>query len=62
MARLGDQNHNSTSDDSNLLILRILEAIVHPQFNHLSSYFDIAILVTESVTFSRAIKPICIPR
>jgi hypothetical protein len=62
MARLGDRNHNSSDDDTNLLFLKILEATVHPLYNHKSAYFDIAVLVTEAVTFSKAIKPVCITR
>jgi hypothetical protein len=61
-ARLGDRNHNSTKDDAYLQILDILEAIVHPDYNHVTAYFDVAILVTEKVTFSEGIKPVCLPR
>jgi hypothetical protein len=62
-ARLGDQNHTSTLDDANLIILDILEATVHPEYIDKIAYFDIAILVTShSVTFSRGILPVCLPR
>jgi hypothetical protein len=59
---LGDQIHNSTLDDANLIILDILEATVHPEYINDIAYYDIAILVTESVTYSRGIRPICLPR
>jgi hypothetical protein len=49
-------------DDAYLQILDILEAIVHPDYNHVTAYFDVAILVTENVTFSEGIKPVCLPR
>ncbi len=61
-ARLGDQNHNSIDDDTNLLILDIQETIVHPDYDHESAYFDVAILVTERIRFTRGIRPVCLPR
>jgi hypothetical protein len=45
-------------DDAYLLILEILEAFVHPDYIQGRAYFDIAILVTENVTFSEGIKPV----
>jgi hypothetical protein len=49
-------------DDAYLQIFDILEAIVHPDYNLVTAYFDVAILVTENVTFSEGIKPVCLPR
>jgi hypothetical protein len=59
---MGDRYHNSTQDDTNLLIVDILEAFVHPEYDQGKAYFDVAIFVIESVTFSRGISPVCLPR
>ena len=60
--RIGDQNHSSTSDDANLLVLDILNVDKHPQYNGVAAYYDVAVIETETVTFSYAIQPICLPR
>jgi hypothetical protein len=60
--RIGDRNHVSERDDSNLLILDIQVISRHSQYNGITAYFDIAVIETETVTFSRAITPVCIPR
>jgi hypothetical protein len=62
MVKLGDPDHNSTLDDANLLILEIQEAIIHPGYDNVRVYFDIAVLVTKTVAFTKGIKPVCLPR
>jgi len=39
----------------------IINTFIHQDFKEGVSYYDIAILVTESITFSRWIGPICLP-
>ena len=60
--RIGDQKHNSKRDDGNLLILDILNYFKHPENDGVRAYFDVAILETENVTFSRGISPVCLTR
>ena len=59
---MGDTNHNSTDDDSNLLILDISRIIIHPDYDGVTSYYDVAVLETSMLNFSRGINPICLPR
>jgi hypothetical protein len=60
--RIGDKKHSSKEDDANLLILDILGAFKHPQYVGAQAYFDVAILETKNITFSRGIRPVCFPR
>jgi len=41
--------------------LEILNSTVHPDFDTVSAYYDVALLLTKKVTFSRFIRPICLP-
>ena len=59
--RIGDTNHASQQDDRNVVDLDITNQMFHPKYNKVVSYFDIAILETSPVTFSKAISPICLP-
>ena len=59
--RIGDQIHDSDSDDRPLQILNILEKQFHPDFHIENAYFDVAVLETKPVTFSLSIYPICLP-
>ena len=59
---MGDTNHNSTDDDSNLLILNISRIIIHPDYDGVTSYYDVAVLETLPVIFSRGINSVCLPR
>jgi hypothetical protein len=49
-------------DDANLLFLDILNIDKHPQYNGVAAYYDVAVIETEKVAFSQAIRPICLPR
>jgi len=59
---MGDRNHNSTDDDQNLVILNISRVSLHPDYDGVTAYYDVAVLETLPVNFSRAIMPICLPR
>ncbi len=59
--RIGDINHASDMDDINAIDLDILRANVHPDYNGEASYYDVAILETAPVTYSKSISPICLP-
>jgi len=60
--RIGDTNHASARDDKNAIDLDIYNLTIHPKYNTLTSYYDIAILETSPVTFSKFINPICLPQ
>jgi len=51
----------SDGDDRNAKNLEILQMYVHPDYDGKSAYFDIAILETKPIEFSKAILPICLP-
>ncbi len=51
----------SNKDDANVEVLSIIEATVHPKFNGVSAYYDVAVLKTKKITFSRAKIPVCLP-
>jgi len=57
----GDSNHASRNDDRNAINLDVLNHSVHPNYDGVSSYYDVAILETAHVNFSRAISPVCLP-
>jgi len=38
-----------------------LKSFVHPDYDDNIAYYDVGILVTEVVTFSRRISPVCLP-
>ncbi len=42
-------------------VLSILDATIHPKYNGASSYYDIAVLKTKKITFSRRKIPVCLP-
>jgi hypothetical protein len=44
------------------MILDILDAFIHPKYVGAKAYFDVAILETKNISFSRGIKPVCSPR
>jgi hypothetical protein len=58
--RIGDWNHSSKT--KNTLFLDIKGVSVHPNYNGISAYFDIAVVKTENVTFSYFVRPVCLPR
>ncbi len=39
----------------------ILTTVAHPDFNREISYYDVAVILTENITLSRLISPICLP-
>ena len=59
--RIGDFDLKSTRDNGNAKDLDIIKIFVHPKFDGEASYFDVAILETEEITFSRAVRPVCLP-
>ena len=34
---------------------------MHPKYNKVASYYDVAILETSPITFSKFISPVCLP-
>ena len=38
-----------------------MNQFIHPNYDGVASYYDVAILETASVTFSTAISPVCLP-
>ena len=62
MIRIGDYDHSSKFDDSNAKDLSINNVTIHPNYNGKSAYFDVAIFETETILFSKAISPVCLPQ
>jgi hypothetical protein len=46
----------------NTLFLDIERVFLHPNYDNITAYFDIAVVFTGNVTFSDFITPICLPR
>ena len=61
LIRIGDLDHNSTADDRFAKDLSILKITIHPNFNREAAYYDIAIFEIEPISFSDAIRPVCLP-
>ena len=59
--RIGDSNHASDDDDKNAIDLEIIKYTQHPDFDEEAAYFDIAVVETKKVNFSKYIRPICLP-
>jgi hypothetical protein len=57
---MGDQIHSLKT--TNTLILDIQKVTLHPNYNGKTAYFDIAVVETANVTFSKFIIPVCLPR
>jgi hypothetical protein len=57
LIRIGDPDHNSTSDNRFAKDLFVLTSSVHPNYNGKASYFDVAILKTETIEFNLAVAP-----
>ena len=55
--RIGDVDHGSVRDDANAKDLDILDTFVHPNYNGVAAYFDVAVLETEPLVFSKSIRP-----
>lgn len=60
--RIGDTNHASKLGDRNAIFLDILTQTIHPKYNGMASYYDVAVLETSPVTFTKLISPICLPQ
>jgi hypothetical protein len=58
--RLGDQNHARKTE--NTLILDIQTVSLHPNYDLKTAYFDIAVVETGAVTFTKYISPVCLSR
>ncbi len=41
--------------------MTIIDKSVHPKYDGVSAYFDIAVLKTNEISISRAINPVCLP-
>ncbi len=59
--RIGDFDLKSARDNGNAKDLDIINKFIHPEYDGKASYFDVAILETEKITFSRAVRPVCLP-
>jgi hypothetical protein len=66
--RIGDQIHaekigNQTQPltTANTLILDIQRAFLHPRYDGKTAYFDIAVVETGTVGFTKFISPVCLP-
>jgi hypothetical protein len=44
------------------MILDILHFFIHPDYKEGIAYHDIAVLETENLNFTKAIRPVCLPR
>jgi len=42
-------------------VVNIIDKSVHPKYDGVSAYYDVAILKTNEITISRAINPVCLP-
>ena len=49
--RIGDQDLNSTLED--VLVLPIQNTFKHPSHDGITAYFDVMLIETESVSFSK---------
>ncbi len=54
--RIGDSNHATRTDNLNSLELNILHFFVHPLYDKVASYYDVGILQTNPIPFSKAIR------
>ncbi len=59
--RIGDSNQSSDQDDGNGKVFEIVKEKVHPLYNGVSVYYDVAVLETDEIPISRSISPICLP-
>lgn len=60
-ARLGDLNIASTADEARPENYRIIEHILHPEYEPPAQYNDIGLFLLEKdVEFSKFIRPICL--
>ena len=53
--RVGENCHDSTLDDTNVLILDVIDAQVHPYYDDVAAYFAVGILTTKPVQFSQVL-------
>ncbi len=53
--RIGNENHTTSLDDSDILVLDILEANKHPKYEN-SAYYDIAVLTTEPLQLNEVLN------
>ena len=51
--RIGDFDHDSSLDDVDVLVLDITDTQVHPSYDGIAAYFDIAIIKTTLVPLSQ---------
>ncbi len=61
LIRIGDTNLTSENDNKYAIDLAILGSFVHPNYDRVRSYYDVAIFETELIEFSQLIGPICLP-
>ncbi len=59
--RIGDSNHTSDKKNGNFEVISMIDATVHPKYNGVSSYYDVALLKTKRITLFRADTPVCLP-
>jgi hypothetical protein len=66
--RIGDQIHTERNGNQaksqttvNTLFLDIERVFLHPNYDRKTAYFDIAVVVTGNVPFSKFINPVCLP-
>ena len=43
------------------MILDILNTFIHADYDRETVYYDVAVLETKPLNFSRAIQPVCLP-
>ena len=39
----------------------IINKEIHPKYDRVAAYFDVAVLETEEIDFNRSIFPVCLP-
>jgi len=59
--RIGDSNHTKDVNSTSTLVLDIIRSKIHMNYTKGTAYFDVAVLTTTNITFTKLIKPICLP-
>jgi hypothetical protein len=56
MIRIGNENHSASLKAVNVLLLDIVESKQHEKYDGASSYYDIAVLTTDTVKINQVNK------
>ena len=61
MIRIGEFHHQSSADDRFVINVTISQISIHPKYNGITAHYDVAVLRTEKIKFSKMVSPICLP-